>query len=53
VRKLKLQKFDHLLTEEKGHPGVRPKRTNQGARYEGGLSDHLPMRLILEHHTTQ
>ena len=47
VKKLKLFKFDHLLTEEKGHPGVRPRRTYLGPRYEGGLSDHLPLLLRL------
>ncbi|MBP5341294.1 MAG: hypothetical protein J6Y52_02905 [Bacteroidales bacterium] len=47
VKKLKLHKFDHLLTEESGRPGVRPKRTYQGPRYEGGLSDHLPLLLRL------
>lgn len=47
VKKLKLHKFDHLLTEESGRPGVRPKRTYQGPRYEGGLSDHLPLLLKL------
>ena len=48
VKKLKLLKFDHLLTDESGHPGQRPKRTNLGIRYEGGLSDHLPMLLKLK-----
>lgn len=45
VRKLKLIRFDHLLTLEDRRPGVRPRRTNQGPRYEGGLSDHLPLLL--------
>lgn len=49
VRKLKLLKYDHLLTEETGHPGMRPKRTNVGPQYEGGLSDHLPLLLRLQH----
>ncbi|MBO7100681.1 MAG: hypothetical protein J6V98_01505 [Bacteroidales bacterium] len=49
VKKLKLLKFDHLLTEESSRPGMRPKRTNVGPRYEGGLSDHLPMLLRLKH----
>jgi len=47
VRKLKLLKYDHLLTEETGRPGMRPKRTYQGPHYEGGLSDHLPLLLRL------
>ena len=49
VKKLKLLKFDHLLVEETSHPGFRPKRTNVGPRYEGGLSDHLPLLLRLIH----
>ena len=49
VKKLKLLKFDHLLTDDSGHVGQRPKRTNLGPRYEGGLSDHLPLLLRLKH----
>lgn len=47
VQKLKLVKFDHLLVDEGTYPGQRPKRTYQGPRYEGGLSDHLPLLLRL------
>ncbi len=47
VKKLKLLKFDHLLTEESIRPGMRPKRTNLGVTYEGGISDHLPLLLRL------
>jgi endonuclease/exonuclease/phosphatase family metal-dependent hydrolase len=32
-----------LLTEDKTKRGQRPKRTYNGARYEGGFSDHLPV----------
>lgn len=45
---LKLMKFDHLLVSERTRPGMRPRRTNQGPRYEGGLSDHLPLLLRLK-----
>ena len=48
VRDLRLMRFDHLLTDETSRPGVRPKRTNVGPRYEGGLSDHLPLLLRLK-----
>ena len=48
VKKLKLLKFDHLLTDDGNRPGQRPKRTYQGPRYEGGLSDHLPLLLRLQ-----
>lgn len=47
VMKLNLQRFDHLLVDETGRPGQRPLRTYQGPRYEGGLSDHLPLLLRL------
>lgn len=47
VKKLKLIQFDHLVTEDVGHTGSRPMRTFQGPRYEGGLSDHLPLLLKL------
>lgn len=49
VSSLKLMRFDHLLVKESGSGvGVRPKRTNRGPRYEGGLSDHLPLLLRLK-----
>ncbi|MBR1798527.1 MAG: hypothetical protein IJ761_01315 [Bacteroidales bacterium] len=32
-----------LLKEEGSRPGVRPHRTFLGTRYEGGISDHLPL----------
>ena len=48
VGDMKLMRFDHLLTREKRDVGVRPRRTNAGMRYEGGLSDHLPLRLRLK-----
>lgn len=47
VKKLKLLRFDHLLIDDGNRPGQRPKRTYQGPRYEGGLSDHLPLLLKL------
>lgn len=52
VKKLKLVKFDHLLTDDGNRPGVRPRRTNVGPRYEGGLSDHLPVLLRLTRRTS-
>lgn len=42
---LQLVRLDHLLQKEKAAAGVRPKRTYRGPRYEGGLSDHLPLLL--------
>ena len=34
-----------LLEEDKSYLGVKPKRTYVGPRYNGGLSDHLPIVL--------
>ena len=48
VRDFRLIRFGHLLSDENRHPGQRPKRTYQGPRYEGGLSDHLPLLLTLK-----
>lgn len=48
VKKLKLLRFDHLLIDDGNRPGQRPKRTYHGPRYEGGLSDHLPLLLRLQ-----
>lgn len=38
---------ESLLTEDKMFGGVKPRRTFVGPRYEGGLSDHLPIALIV------
>ena len=48
VADLKLKRFDHLLAEEKSRTGMRPRRTYVGPKYEGGLSDHLPLLLRLK-----
>lgn len=50
VGDLKLMRFEHLLTDDKGAVGSRPKRTYRGSLYEGGLSDHLPLLLTLKRH---
>lgn len=34
-----------LFTADKTHRGKRPKRTYYGFKYEGGYSDHLPIRM--------
>lgn len=37
-----------LLKEDEKWGGKRPHRTHYGYKYEGGYSDHLPVKLILE-----
>lgn len=36
--------FPYLLEKEKRYGGLRPARTYNGMRYNGGYSDHLPIR---------
>jgi hypothetical protein len=33
----------HLLEKDRKYTGQKPKRTYIGPRYNGGLSDHLPI----------
>ncbi len=39
--------FPFMLTEDETHMGHRPLRSYYGYQYEGGYSDHLPIRLDL------
>ena len=41
--------FDHpsLLQKENAHGGMKPVRTFIGPRYAGGLSDHLPVYVVV------
>lgn len=39
--------YPYLLVEDYTHLGHRPKRSYYGYQYEGGFSDHLPIRLNL------
>ncbi len=38
---------ENLLTADRNFGGKKPKRTFSGPRYEGGISDHLPIVLII------
>ncbi len=38
----------YLLEKDKTHTGTKPRRTYIGPRYNGGLSDHLPIILKIE-----
>ncbi|MDO9511745.1 MAG: endonuclease [Bacteroidales bacterium] len=39
---------DFLLTTDETYTGKRPFRTYHGMKYEGGFSDHMPIRLFLK-----
>ncbi|MCL2097579.1 MAG: endonuclease [Bacteroidales bacterium] len=41
-------KADFLLEEDKKHHGKRPFRTYEGMKYLGGVSDHLPVVMIMK-----
>lgn len=36
-----------LLTDDDSYGGVKPFRTYNGRRYQGGYSDHLPVKIVL------
>ena len=38
---------DVLLEEDRGFGGLKPRRTYVGLKYNGGISDHLPLALIV------
>ena len=37
-----------LLTDDDNYGGVKPFRTYNGRRYQGGYSDHLPIKMSIE-----
>jgi endonuclease/exonuclease/phosphatase family metal-dependent hydrolase len=41
-------KPDHLMTWDNVHAGYKPFRTYSGPRYVGGVSDHLPIVLMVD-----
>lgn len=41
-------RLPHLLEKDPLYGGWRPRRTYQGRRYRGGVSDHLPIVMTLE-----
>ena len=47
VESAKVLRPPFLLTRDKTWRGVRPFRSYYGFRYEGGYSDHLPLRCVL------
>jgi len=44
---MQILRIPFLLTREASHPGEKPLRTYQGPRYTGGVSDHLPIYLVI------
>ena len=44
---LRIAALPFLLEPDKRFGGVKPRRTSIGPRYNGGLSDHLPITVIL------
>ncbi|MBQ9475662.1 MAG: hypothetical protein IJU69_05360 [Bacteroidales bacterium] len=34
---------DILTVKDNAHGGIKPRRTNSGPRYLGGISDHFPI----------
>ena len=48
--KSRLEKVEvpFLMTRDSSHPGDKPLRTYSGPRYIGGVSDHCPIRLVVQ-----
>ena len=44
---MKILRIPFLITREASHPGEKPLRTYQGPHYIGGVSDHLPIYLVI------
>ena len=40
--------FPELLERDRAYGGYKPRRTSIGPRYNGGVSDHLPIAVILK-----
>ena len=38
-----------LMEQDRSYPGEKPKRTFTGPRYNGGVSDHCPVKLTVVH----
>lgn len=47
ARQAEIVWMEMLLTVDETFTGLRPFRTYHGMKYEGGFSDHLPIRIIL------
>lgn len=45
VTDVSVARFGFLLEQDKTHLGEKPYRTFLGPRYQGGISDHLPIRV--------
>lgn len=45
--KMDIVSMGELLVEDRAFGGMKPRRTFVGPRYSGGISDHLPIALVL------
>jgi len=45
---MKIYKLPFLLEKDKEYLGLKPKRSYIGPRYNGGISDHLPIMISIE-----
>lgn len=41
--RMEIYRNSFLMTEDRAHTGYKPRRTYLGPRYNGGVSDHLPI----------
>ena len=48
IKSVEIMNLPFLLTDDNNYGGVKPLRTYNGRRYQGGYSDHLPIKLYVE-----
>lgn len=48
LSKMEICRIPFLLTDDKAYSGKKPLRTYSGPKYNGGISDHLPIVLHLK-----
>lgn len=48
MQAIEILSLPFLLTDDDNYGGVKPFRTYNGRRYQGGYSDHLPVKMSIE-----
>lgn len=46
--RMEILSLPFLMVRDSSHPGDKPLRTYEGPRYRGGVSDHLPIYIVIK-----
>lgn len=49
IPEMKILRVPFLLVQDHAHSGEKPLRTYTGPKYAGGVSDHCPIVLVIQH----